>query len=126
MDDINLTNSEWYVLDCLWERSTMTVMELVAALGDRLGWAKSTTITTLRRMEDKDLVRCTVEGRTKHYAPAVQRDRAVRGETRSFLDKVYRGSVGLMVSALAQDKALSKAEIDELYEILRKAEEGET
>lgn len=126
MDDISLTNSEWYVLDCLWERSPMTVMELVAALGDRLGWAKSTTITTLRRMEDKGLVRCAVEGRGKHYAPAVQRDRAVRGETRSFLDKVYQGSVGLMVSALAQDKALSKQEIEELYEILRKAEEGET
>lgn len=125
MDDINLTNSEWYVLDCLWERSPMTVMELVAALGERLGWAKSTTITTLRRMEDKGLVRCTVEGRGKHYAPAVPRDRAVRGETRSFLDKVYQGSVGLMVSALAEDKALSKQEIDELYEILRKAEEGQ-
>lgn len=125
MDNINLTNSEWYVLDCLWETSPMTVMELVAALGERLGWAKSTTITTLRRMEDKGLVLCTVEGRTKHYAPAVQRDQAARRETRSFLDKVYRGSVGLMVSALAEDRALSKAEIDELYEILRKAEEGQ-
>ena len=125
MDGINLTNSEWYVLDCLWERSPQTVMELVGALGERLGWAKSTTITTLRRMEDKGLVLCTVEGRTKHYAPAVQRDQAARRETRSFLDKVYRGSVGLMMSALAEDQALSKAEIDELYEILRKAEEGE-
>lgn len=125
MDDINLTNSEWYVLDCLWERSPMTVMELVASLGKRLGWAKSTTITTLRRMEDKGLVRCNLEGRTKHYAPAVPREKAARRETRSFLDKVYQGSVGLMVSALAQDKALSRQEIDELYEILRKAEEGQ-
>ena len=125
MQEIHLTNSEWYVLDCLWERSPQTVMELVAALRERLGWAKSTTITTLRRMEDKGLVLCAVEGRTKHYTPAVRRDNAVRGETRSFLDKVYRGSVGLMMSALAEDQALSKAEIDELYEILRKAEEGE-
>jgi BlaI family penicillinase repressor len=125
MNNGNLTNSEWYVLDCLWERSPQTVMELVAALRERLGWAKSTTITTLRRMEDKGLVLCAVEGRTKHYTPAVRRDNAVRGETRSFLDKVYRGSVGLMMSALAEDQALSKAEIDELYEILRKAEEGE-
>ena len=125
MDNINLTNSEWYVLDCLWERSPMTVMELVAALGGRPGWAKSTTITTLRRMEDKGLVHCDLEGRTKHYTPMVSRDRAARRETRSFLDKVYRGSVGLMMSALAEDQALSKAEIDELYEILRKAEEGE-
>jgi len=32
----------------------------------------------------------------------------------------------MMVSAMAEDKALSRAEIDELYEILRRAEEGET
>ena len=126
MDDISLTNSEWYVLDCLWEKSPMTVMELVSALGSRLGWAKSTTITTLRRMEDKGLVLCRTQGRTKHYSPAVSKDRAVRRETRSFLDKVYQGSVGMMVSAMAEDKALSRAEIDELYEILRRAEEGET
>ena len=126
MDNINLTNSEWYVMDCLWQRTSMTVMELVGALNQRLGWAKSTTITTLRRMEDKGLVLCRTQGRTKHYSPAVSKDRAVRRETRSFLDKVYQGSVGMMVSAMAEDKALSRAEIDELYEILRRAEEGET
>ena len=126
MEDINLTNSEWYVMDCLWQRTSMTVMELVGALNQRLGWAKSTTITTLRRMEDKGLVLCHTQGRTKHYSPAVSKDRAVRRETRSFLDKVYQGSVGMMVSAMAEDKALSRAEIDELYEILRRAEEGET
>ena len=32
MRDLSLTNSEWYVLDCLWEQSPMTVMELAAAL----------------------------------------------------------------------------------------------
>ena len=113
-------------MDCLWQRTSMTVMELVGALNQRLGWAKSTTITTLRRMEDKGLVLCRTQGRTKHYSPAVSKDRAVRRETRSFLDKVYQGSVGMMVSAMAEDKALSRAEIDELYEILRRAEEGET
>ena len=101
-------------------------MELVAALGERPGWAKSTTITTLRRMEAKGLVLCQTLGRTKRYSPSVRKDQAVRGETRSFLDKVYQGSVGLMVSAMAQDKSLSREEINQLYEILRKAEEGET
>lgn len=124
MEELTLTNSEWYVMDCLWERAPRTVMELVSALGERLGWAKSTTITTLRRMEDKGLVRCEVKGRTRHYFPAVEREGAALRETRSFLDKVYRGSVGLMVSAMAQDKALTKAEIEELYDILKQAEEG--
>ena len=100
------------------------MMELVERLSQKVGWAKSTTITTLRRMEEKGLVHCEVTGRTRHYRPSVERRQAVRRETRSFLNKVYRGSVGLMVSAMAQDKALTRKEIDELYEILRQAEEG--
>lgn len=125
MEALTLTNSEWYVLDSLWEQNPMTVMQLVAALGEKVGWAKSTTITTLRRMEEKGLLRCEVRGRTKHYFPAVEREQAVLRETRSFLDKVYRGSVGLMVSAMAQEKALTREEIEALYAVLKQAEEGQ-
>ena len=124
MAETMLTNSEWYVLDCLWERAPMTAMELAAALEEKVGWAKSTTLTTLRRMEEKGLVTARTVGRARHYTPAVERQTAVRRETRSFLDKVYRGSVGLMVSSMVQDQALSREEIDQLYEILRQAEEG--
>ena len=46
----------------------------------------------------------------------------MRRETRSFLDRVYQGSVGLMVSAMASEKALSQEEIDALYAILKEAE----
>ena len=122
MEEFSLTNSEWYVLDCLWGQEPRTSMELVAQLGEKVGWAKSTTITTLRRMEDKGLVSVEVRGRTKYYTPAVERQKAVRGETRSFLDKVYQGSVGLMVSAMAQEHALSEEDIRQLYAILKEAE----
>ena len=81
---------------------------------------------TLRRMEEKGLVKAETAGRTRHYTPAVERRGAAARETRSFLNKVYQGSVGLMVSAMAQDKALSQDEIDALYEILRKAEGKES
>ena len=53
MEEPTLTNSEWYVLDCLWGREPRTAMELVAELGEKVGWAKSTTLTTLRRMEER-------------------------------------------------------------------------
>ena len=124
MSNLNLTNSEWYVLDCLWENQPMSVMQLVHALNLRLNWAKSTTITTVNRMEAKGLLRAEVQGRGKLYWPTVERQEATRQETRSFLDKVYHGSVGLMMSAMTDGKTLSKEEIDELYAILRKAEEG--
>ena len=124
MEEKVLTNSEWYVMDCLWAHAPMTVMELAAALEQRIGWAKSTTITTLHRMEEKGLIRCERAGRTRRYLPVLEQDKARRQETRSFLERVYQGSVGLMVSAMADEKALTRAEIEELYDILRKAEEG--
>ena len=121
---IKLTGSEWSVLDCLWEESPQTVMQLVAKLGERMGWAKSTTITTLRRMEEKGLVNCETIGKGKSYTPAVEQEQAVISETRSFLDRVYQGSVGLMMSAMARRQELSREEIAQLREILEKAEEG--
>ena len=120
----NLTNSEWYILDSLWEQPPMTVMELAAAMEGRVGWAKSTTLTVLSRMEAKGLIRCCVQGRSKQCWPAVERRQAARQETRSFLDRVYRGSVGLMMSAMARHQELSSEEIAQLREILREAEEG--
>jgi len=125
MDQIKLTGSEWSVLESLWQTNPQTVMQLVADMRQRVGWAKSTTITTLRRMEEKGLVHCEIIGKGKSYTPAVGQEQAEISETRSFLNRVYRGSVGLMMSAMAQRQDLSKAEIAELRDILAKAEEAE-
>ena len=124
MGTVHLTGSEWNVLSCLWERSPQTVMELVAELREQVGWAKSTTITTLRRMEEKGLVRCEIVGNAKSYTPAVEREEAVVSETRSFLDRVYRGSVGLMMSTMARRQELTEEDLQELRDILAEAEEG--
>lgn len=124
MDRIHLTTSEWNVLDCLWEKSPQTVMELVAVLREKVGWAKSTTITTLRRMEEKGLVRQELAGEGKRYFPAVEREAAVVSETRSFLDRVYRGSVGLMMNTMAQRQELTDEDLRQLRAILAQADKG--
>ena len=125
MDDIKLTSSEWNVLNCLWENHPRTVMQLVADLEESVGWAKSTTITTLRRMEEKGLIRVEQAGRGKAYTPAVEREQAVTAETHSFLDRVYQGSIGLMMSAMAKRQELSADEVAELRSILDQIEGGE-
>lgn len=123
MGDTLLTGGEWNVMRELWAESPQTVMQLVARLSERVGWAKSTTITTLRRMEAKQLVAVEQTPRGKSYAPLVKEADAAVSETRSFLERVYQGSVGLMVSALAEREELSDAELAELRDILRRAEE---
>ncbi len=126
MEHIKLTSSEWNVLNSLWERSPKTVMQLSAELERTVGWARSTTITTLHRMESKGLVRCEQSGgRGRAYVPLVDREQAEVAETRSFLERVYQGSVGMMMSAMAQRQELSPEEIRSLRDILDQAERGE-
>ena len=122
MGDTLLTGGEWNVMRALWEESPQTLMQLVAKLSEKVGWAKSTTITTLRRMESKGLVAVEQTEHGKSYRPLVGERDAAKSETHSFLDRVYQGSVGLMVSALAENEELSDMEISQLYNILRKAE----
>lgn len=125
MEHVKLTSSEWNVLNCLWEKHPRTVMQIVSELEKTVGWHRSTTITTLHRMEDKGLICCEQAGRGKAYVPLVDRERAEVAETRSFLDRVYQGSVGMMMSAMAQRRELSAGEIAELRAILNQAERGE-
>lgn len=117
-----LNHSEWLLMECIWERPH-TLMELVAALGESVGWSKSTVATEVRRMEAKGILRYETQGRTKIFYPAISREDVTSRETRSLLQRAYHGSVGLLVSAMAQSDGLTKADIDELYEILKKAEE---
>ena len=117
-----LNQSEWHVMECLWEKPH-TLMELVAALGASVGWSKSTVATVIRRMEEKGIVDYEERGRTKTFYPALIREAVTTRETRNLLQRAYHGSIGLLVSAMAQADGLTKADIDEIYAILKKAEE---
>ena len=117
-----LSPSEWRVMECLWT-GPKTLMELVRALGDSAGWAKSTVTTMVRRLEEKGLIDYEQSGRAKVFRAALAREDAAAAETDSLLERAFHGSVGLLVSSLADRSSLTRADIDELYAILEQAEE---
>ena len=121
---ITLSNMEWKLMNQLWSGAPMTLMQLTRALAEDTGWTKHTVGTMLTRLENKKAVRWELLGRTRHYSPVVTREEARREETQGFLDRVYGGRLGLMMSAMVDDHALTQEDIDELREILRKAGEG--
>lgn len=117
----NLSAGEWNIMNVLWESAPKTITQLTAALKESTGWSKHTIITMLNRMESKGAVRYEKGARAKQYYPDVERAETALGETESFLDKVYSGSLGLMVNTMVEKNSLSKEEIEELYVILNKA-----
>lgn len=118
-----LTSAEWNLMEALWQTAPLSGRELTQAMEKSQGWSRSTTLTVLKRMCDKGEISYTEETGIRLYYPLIPREEALQAETESFLHRAYKGSVGMMVSALTKKQALSKDEIQELYEILRKAEE---
>ena len=117
-----VTSSEWSIMELLWE-SPKTLMELVSTLAETVGWSKSTVTTMVRRMTEKGLIDFDTDGRTKLFHATVTREEVVAQETDSLLSRAYHGSLGLMLSAMVGSKGLKKSDIDELYAVLKKAEE---
>ena len=122
-DALDLTEAEWKLLECLWDFSPRTGRETVDYMSAQVGWTRSTTLTMLRRMSEKGLISCDESGAVLTYSPLVRREDAVYRETNSFIDRVYKGSVSLLINNLTQKQKLSRQDIDELYELLRRAEE---
>ncbi|HOP10551.1 MAG TPA: BlaI/MecI/CopY family transcriptional regulator [Oscillospiraceae bacterium] len=121
---MNLSDGEWKLMNRLWQDGPNTIMRLTEALKPETGWSKHTVITMLARLEAKGAVRHEEGERAKTYFSTVEREEASAAETENFLSKVYNGQLGSMVNAMVDQKALSKQEIDELYEILKRAEES--
>ena len=123
---VNLSGSEWKLMNRLWERSPRTITQLTAALKEETGWTKNTVITMLSRLEAKGAVRCQEGGRAKLYYPALDRRDAARAETESFRGGVCGGSVGPMTSAMVDSRQLTAEDIAELSAILEKVGGGES
>lgn len=76
----------------------------------------------LKRMTEKKLITCENSQKLRMYNPCIDRENAVKKETENFLNRVYKGSVSLMISAMTQKQELSEDEIQELYEILKRSQ----
>lgn len=118
---ITLQSSEWIIMEKLWNSNPKTIMQLYHELKEDPGWSKSTVNTMLGRMVKKGIIYYEEGAKAKQYYPKVNRDEVAINETESLIDRVYKGSVSMMMSTLIRNNNLSDSDIQELYEILGEA-----
>ena len=120
---VGLSNNEWYIMEYLWEDSPKTATQIIRAMEQETGWAKSTTKTMLRRLEQKGCIAYREGEKAREYYALVKREEVVEAETNSFLNRIYNGSLGLLVNTLVKKQDISDAEMEELYRIIKEAKE---
>lgn len=117
---MKISDAEWKIMSLLWEEEPKTMTQLTKGLFESTGWSKHTVMTYLKRMEEKGLLHHTEGGRAKLYYADIPREEALLKEKESFLNKVFSGNAGLMISAMVEHNELSEGEIQYLIELLEK------
>ena len=117
-----ISEAEWIVMEVVWRKNPVTALEVVQQLTDHKQWQDQTIRTMLRRLIRKKALTYKAEGNVYYYSPAVSREQCVRGESQSFLERIFGGTPQPLLVQLMQETKLSPEEIAELKRILRDKE----
>lgn len=120
----SISESEWRILQTLWERHPMTAGDVVERLGAKHGWHERTIKTMLHRLVRKKALVFRREGKRYLYSPRLSREKCIREASRSFLDRVFAGAVTPALVHLVEEARLTPAEIDRLRAILDRKSGG--
>lgn len=119
---VNITEAEWKIMEFIWDNSGVTMSQIRKAF-EETGWSDSTIKTLVLRLTRKGALRLEGKSRNNKYFAAVRADECRKQETKNFLDRIFNGSVKMMVSNLVEDSSLSKEDVDELMSIIDKMED---
>jgi predicted transcriptional regulator len=121
----SIHETEWDLLEALWNAERATAREVSEALAKKRGWAVSTTKTLLDRMVTKGLVTARQVGNVWEYTPAVKRVDARRSAWAEFVGRAFGGSASPALQFLAKEAKLSKKDLAELRALLDKKEDDD-
>jgi predicted transcriptional regulator len=121
---LGLTEAELRIMHVVWEKGSVTVGEVAAALPGEPGLAYNTVLTTLRILEQKGYVRHTKprEGRAFVYRAVVDRKRASRNAVRHLVRRFFANSPELLVLNMLDDGDLSAQELRKIRNLLAEGE----
>ena len=119
-----IADSEWRVMQVLWEHGPQTANGVVSTLSGEVKWKPRTIKTLISRLVKKGAVKVTEEGYRYRYSAAVDESACVRSETKSFVRRVYQGAMKPALAAFIEDADLSDKEIDDIQKVLNQKRKG--
>ena len=114
MKDTRISDAELEILEVLWTAGeALNANEIRARLNEKKDWERTTVLTLIRRLLDKGVI-TQEKQEVYYYSPLVERSVYVKEETKSFLNKFFKGNAKNLAAALIEDEDLSREDIEEL------------
>ena len=113
-----LFDSEIKVMELIWANEPIGAKELSVIAADTIGWNKNTTYTVIKKLVEKGFVKRDDPGFV--CTSLIPREEVCKKETKSLIDKFFKGSKSALFSALLEDESLTSEELSALREMIEK------
>jgi BlaI family penicillinase repressor len=118
-----ITESELEVMKILWEFGKATSSQIVERLTETTEWKPKTIQTLITRLVNKGAVGAEkINSKSFIYYPIVSEEQYKSCANKSFLQKLYNGSVNLMLASFVKEQKLSKKDLEFLKQLLDEEE----
>lgn len=121
--NISISESEWAVMKIIWNEPAKTLQDILGSL-KHTGWSTTTIQTYLARLVKKGALATERHGKGYLYYPAVSESDCQLAESKTFLSRVYDGSLSQMVKGFVRSGSLSVDELSELKEFIIEQEKS--
>ena len=118
-----ISDSEWLVMRCLWKKSPLEIKEIQGMLREETGWSGNMVRSLVVRLLDKGAIGAETRDRYFRYYPVASEEECLKQETRSFVDRVFEGSIARLFAAFAGSGRVSEEDRRELEAMLKEMED---
>lgn len=116
-----ISDAEWEVMKIIWNHSDITSINIIQELKNKAEWKPATVKSLINRLLNKNVIGFNKLGYEYLYFALVSEDECINLESKSFIDRVFNGSIKSMLLTFAQSNEVSKMDIEELKNILNQA-----
>lgn len=120
MEELKLCESDYRFMNVIWENEPLPSRELVDLCAQQLGWKKSTTYTTLKKLCEKGFAR----NEDTVVSAVIPREKVRAFESERFLERTFDGSLPGFLAAFLGDKTISEEEAVQLKRLIDQHKEG--
>lgn len=116
---MELFESEWAILQAVWEHEPCAAPTVQEALQKEKGWAYTTVKTMMDRMVKKGLLRTERIRKLYLYRSAITLAQAQRSEIMRTVKRAFDGALTPMMQFLIENEKLSDEEYRQLEQMLK-------
>lgn len=114
---IRLSDSEYKLMEIIWEKEPVSSTELSKLCLERFEWKKSTVYTMLKRLTEKQALSVS----NAMVLSTIKKNVADRMESEALLEKSFGGSLPDFFAAFLRDRKLTKEDASRLQEMIKEA-----